>query len=106
MEGSRFVMKKFILALLFVAASTNNYAQGTLQFAANLTLIEPLPRFPVPHHGQGIFALDGNKFRYRVEVIPYGLDAWQSSQILLGGPNGPVLFNFPLTGCMTPLGTN
>ena len=98
-------MKKLLLFWFIVAGLTGARAQDSLQFAANLTLVEPLPPFPVPHAGQGLFTLSGNTLSYRIVVTPYGLGSLDIGQIL-GGPAGPVLFSLPLTGCTTPIGTD
>src|SRR5437879_812875 len=77
--------------------------QGTLQFAANLTLAEPFPPFPFTLTGEGLFTLEGTTFSYRVTAPVYL--PW-TSEIRGPGPDGPVLFDLRFFGCTAPLETN
>ena len=94
-------MKKLFFVLFVVGAATSAPAQGTFQFAANLTLAEPLPPFPFPYTGQGAFTLEGNIFRYSVRVPVYAL--W-SGQIRAPDPDGTVLFDLTGMDCTAPIG--
>ncbi len=96
-------MKKLFYFLFVIGGLTGTHAQDTIQFAANLTLVEPIPPFEFPHSGFGRFTLDGNIFRYHVQATPYG--PWETSQII-AGPEGPPLFDLVFTGCTAPIGTN
>src|SRR5262245_44511988 len=89
----------FMLALVMGAS-----AQGPFQLTATLQPIEPLPPFPIIFGGQGQFTLEGTTLRYQVSAGFYATD-W-SCQIRNGGPGGAVLFDLPLSGCSTPIGTN
>jgi len=95
-------MKKVLVVLLLGAALASAHGQGPFQFAANLAY-PPDPGSPLPT-GQGLFTLDGNTFRYRVDVAPFG--SFWTSQIRGPGPDGPVLFDLPLSGCEFPIETN
>ena len=92
-------MKKlFIIACIF-AGLASAPAQDSVQFAANLTLVEPLPQDPERFSGQGLFTLEGNSLRYRIDVAPAG--TWDA-QIRAFGPLGSILFDLPVSGCEFP----
>src|SRR5438046_5939409 len=73
-ERSRgLAMKATIVLLCMLGSLTRICAQGTLQFAASLTLVEPFPPFPFTVSGEVLFTLDGSTFSYRVRAPVYAL---------------------------------
>jgi hypothetical protein len=97
------MLMKTVLALLMLAIVSLSSARGQFQFQADMVLLEPLPTSTNDWRGLGTFTLQGDTLGCRVAVAPFG--PWAHSEIRAFGADGSVLFDLPLVGCDTPMGS-
>jgi hypothetical protein len=97
------MLMKTVLALVMLAIMSLSSARGQFQFQADMVLLEPLPPSTNYWRGLGTFTLQGDTLGCRLAVAPFG--PWAHSEIRAFGADGSVLFDLPLIGCDTPMGS-
>src|SRR6266568_1480080 len=87
-------MKKGFSLLVLLGSLASAYAQGTLQFATQLT--------NSLYSSSGSFTLTGNNFHFG--VVSVGLEVAEIHGPGTPATNAPIIFNLALIECDPPLG--